>query len=48
MIVETNNLKTVANFAKKRKFSLAWAYKLIEDKKIKFIKIDGVKFVFVD
>lgn len=48
MIVETTDLKTVANYAKKKRFSLAWAYRLVAENKIKSIKIDGVKFIFVN
>ena len=48
MIIETNDWTTVANYARKKKFSMAWAYMLIKNNKIESIKIDGIKFVKKD
>ncbi len=38
-------LETVAHYAKRKKISLTWAYKLINTKAIASEKIDGVTFV---
>lgn len=45
MKVETENLKTVGNYAKKVKRNRSRIYQLINDKRIDVVTIDGVKFV---
>lgn len=48
MIVESNILKTPSSYAKDKKITRDWVYKLIKENKIKHVKIDGVLFVVVE
>jgi hypothetical protein len=43
----TQNLIKVSTYAKVNNKSLAWAYKQIEEKKVPFTIIDGVKFIIL-
>lgn len=45
MKVETDNLKTVRNYAKKVKRNRSRVYQMIEEDKLSVIKIDGVTFI---
>lgn len=47
MKIETENLKTVGNYAKKVKRNRSRIYQLINTKKIETVKIDGVTFIKV-
>lgn len=40
-----HELKTVANYAKQQKVSIGYIYRLITEKKMKAVVIDGVKFI---
>jgi len=48
MKVETDNLKTVGNYAAKVKRNRSRIYQLINQDKLKIVKIDGVTFVKVE
>ena len=41
-------LKTVANYAKMNSVTASYIYKLVREKKLTFVVIDGVKFVDVE
>jgi len=43
--MKDTNLLTIANYARVKKCSTTWVYKLAEQGKIKIKKIDGIKFV---
>ncbi len=45
MKVETENIKTIKNYALLNKVTTAYIYKLIGAKRIAPVVIDGVKFV---
>lgn len=45
MKVETDNLKTVGNYAKKVKRNRSRIYQLINESKLETVKIDGVNFI---
>ncbi len=40
-------LMTVANYATKIKATPTWVYRLIKNKKVKVVKIDGIQFIEV-
>ena len=48
MKVETENLKTVGNYAKKIKRNRSRIYQLINESKLETVKIDGVNFIKTD
>ena len=48
MKVETDNLRTVGNYATKVKRNRSRIYQLINEGKLNTVKIDGVTFVKVD
>lgn len=41
-------LRTVKNYAVREKVTTAYIYKLIKDKKMESVNIDGVKFIDVE
>lgn len=41
----TDGLRTVANYAKQEGVTAAYIYKLVKENKMKFVEINGVKFV---
>lgn len=43
--VDILNLKSVKNFAYKESVTTSYIYKLIKEKKIEAVDIDGVKFI---
>jgi len=45
MKVETDNLKTVGNYAKKVKRNRSRIYQLINEGKLNVVKIDDVNFI---
>lgn len=45
MVVNTEKLKTVSNYAKIINRSVVWVYELGRRESIEIIEIDGVKFV---
>lgn len=45
MKVETENLKTVRNYAKKIKRNRSRIYQLVNEEKIDYVTIDGVTFI---
>lgn len=47
MKIETNNLKTVKNYALMQKVTTGYIYKLMRENKIEAVEIDEVKFVDV-
>ena len=48
MLIETENLISVTNYALKIKKSRAWVDKLVRDGKITCIKIDCFKFIVLE
>lgn len=48
MKIETDNLKTVGNYAKKIKRNRSRIYQMINADKLDTVKIDGVTFVKVE
>lgn len=48
MKIETSELLTISNFAKKKGMSRQHVYRLIKSGEISQVVIDGVKFVRVD
>lgn len=48
MIVETNKLVKPTTYAKMKKVSAVYIYKLINQGKIRSIEIDGTKFIILD
>ena len=48
MLIETDNLISVTNYALKIKKSRAWVDKLVRDGKITCIKIDCFKFIVLE
>ena len=47
MKVEINNLKTIKSFATSKGWTASYIYKMIKEKKMKPIIIDGVQFIDV-
>jgi hypothetical protein len=45
MKVETENLKTVRNYAKKIKRNRSRVYQLVNEEKVDYVNIDGVTFI---
>ena len=45
MKIETDNLKTVGNYAKKINRNRSRVYQMIDEGKVKHIEIDGVIFI---
>jgi hypothetical protein len=45
MKIETNNLVTVKNYASKQSVTPTYVYKLIREKRMEHIVIDGVQFI---
>jgi hypothetical protein len=45
MKIESNNLKTVKNFALQNKVTASYIYKLIKEGKMKPVMIDNVQFI---
>lgn len=45
VVIETDNLKTVRNYAESIKKTPAYLYKLEKENKMELVLIDGVKFV---
>lgn len=45
MKIETENLITVKNFALKTKVSTAYIYKMLKEKTMSAVSIDGVLFI---
>lgn len=48
MLIESNKLKTVSNFADEKKITRQHVYRLIKANEINSINIDGVLFVILD
>jgi hypothetical protein len=48
MKVETENLKTVGNYAKKVKRNRSRIYQMINEEKLDIVRIDGVTFIKVE
>lgn len=46
MVVDTENLITVASYARVRGISLTTVYRWIEEGSIESVVIDGVKFIY--
>lgn len=46
--METTNLLKVSSYAKKKKVSVQWVYKLIEKGKVESVVIDGIQFVKIN
>lgn len=44
-IVETDNLLTIANYAKLHEWTASYIYKLIKANKLKTVVVDGVQFI---
>lgn len=47
MKIETKELLTVKNYAKKIGHNRSWVYQLINSQRVDLVEIDGVKFVRV-
>ncbi|MEO8771855.1 MAG: hypothetical protein ABI402_17290 [Ferruginibacter sp.] len=45
MKIETNNLITIKNYAKKENVTTSYIYKLIKDGRMNSFAIDGVQFM---
>lgn len=45
MQVEIDNLKTIKNYALREQVTPSYIYKLVKEKRIKVVVIDGVQFV---
>lgn len=45
MKIETNNLKTIKNYAVSQGITASYIYKMIKENKMKSIFIDGVQFI---
>lgn len=45
MIVDTKRLVKISTYAKEKNVSTTWVRKLIDDKELKLVIIDGMKFV---
>lgn len=45
MKVDTNKLRTIKNYAMENKVTAAYIYKLIAEKRMQPVVIDGVQFV---
>lgn len=45
MIVDTKKLVKISTYAKEKNVSTTWVRKLIDDKELKLVIIDGMKFV---
>jgi len=45
--MKEDKLQTIANYARAKKCSTTWIYRLAEKGKIKIKTIDGIKFVVV-
>ncbi len=45
LVLVTNNLKTVKNYANKEKVTTSYIYKLIKEDRISPVTIDGVMFI---
>ena len=43
--IQIDNLQTIGNFAKSMNITAAYIYKMIGEKKIMPVEIDGVKFI---
>lgn len=48
MIIDSNILKKPSSYAKEKRITRDWVYKLIKEGKIKHVKIDGVLFVITE
>ena len=48
MKIETSELLTISNFAKKKGMSRQHVYRLIRSGEINQVVIDGIKFVHID
>lgn len=45
MKIETNNLKTIKNYALDNRITPSYVYKMIKQETLKAVVIDGVQFV---
>lgn len=45
-LVDVKRLVKISNYALKIQKSRSWVNRLIEDKKIELVEIDGVKFIY--
>jgi len=45
MKIETDNLLTVKNYAKKIGTNRSWVYQLINSNRVDLVEINGVKFI---
>jgi hypothetical protein len=45
--IEINSLRTVKNYAVKQGITTSYIYKLVKEKKLDTVDIDGVKFIDV-
>lgn len=48
MIVDTNFLLTVSNFAKQKGLSRQHVYRLLDNNELSYVKIDSITFVYLD
>ncbi|MEX0723904.1 MAG: hypothetical protein WD357_01990 [Gracilimonas sp.] len=48
MKIDTNKLQTISNFAEEKGITRQHVYRLIKNKEINGIEIDGVSFVILD
>ena len=48
MVLNSNHLKTIKNYAMQEHVTPSYIYKLIKEKRINPVDIDGVKFIDTD
>ena len=48
MVINSNHLKTIKNYALQEHVTPSYIYKLLKEKKMKAVDIDGVKFIDID
>lgn len=48
MLIESNKLQTISNFASEKELTRQHIYRLIKNGEINQVVIDGIKFVLLD